>query len=391
MYIATMANVLNQLREMVKDIIENEQYKDAINVPFGTPDNNSGVDKTLPRKRRQVKNMAGVLLHLSNAISNVSDPYDICEYATACMRMVHVRDMDIDTWVPLMARVIDLGLGALVVRTADDDPLLCLSVTPVTKPRKHKSKRAEPVVHRQSFRCDMPFQLDGLSSELEVLALAIQMGIPETDRNLMPMPYVGIHADRLGAAIKQFSRGVFLESEGITLSGHLYKIAKEAKEAGGDMVNQLKRCLHNTDEMIKNDSYIDVLPYPSKSKTPAEADKLVSNMRLLMGSELGVVVFPRERFASREAIDTAMYAMYDTVQCIGTKSGVVNATKLGKTTVQGKVLKSAFNAYKHFIRPEQTYSREENEYVCPIARRVGGADPPAEQHRRARTLTVFVL
>ena len=84
--------------------------------------------------------MAGVLLHLSNAISNVSDPYDICEYATACMRMVHVQDMDIDTWVPLMARVIDLGLGALVIRMADDEPLLCLSVTPVTSPASTRAR-----------------------------------------------------------------------------------------------------------------------------------------------------------------------------------------------------------------------------------------------------------
>ena len=46
-----------------------------------------------------------------------------------------------------------------------------------------------------------------MSSELKVLALAIQMGIPdETDRNLMPMPYVGIHADCLGAAIRKDSR-----------------------------------------------------------------------------------------------------------------------------------------------------------------------------------------
>ena len=163
------------------------------------------------------------------------------------MRMVHVRDKDIDTWVPLMARVIDLGLCALIVRKADDEPLLCLSVTPVTKARKHKSKRAEPVVHRRSFRCDMPFPLDGLSSSLEVLALAIQMGIPdEKNINLMPMPYVGIHVDCLGVAINKYSRGAFMESEGLTLSGHLYKIAKEAKEVSDDMVNQLKRCLQNT-------------------------------------------------------------------------------------------------------------------------------------------------
>ena len=114
-----------------------------------------------------------------------------------------------------------------------------------------------------------------MSSELKVLALAIQMGIPdETDRNLMPMPYVGIHADCLGAAIRKDSLGSFLE--GITMSGHLYNVAKEAKEFGDDMVNQLKLCLHNTDKMIKNDNYTDVPPYLQKSKTPAEAAKLVS-------------------------------------------------------------------------------------------------------------------
>ena len=60
-------------------------------------------------------------------------------------------------------------------------------------------------------------------------------------------------------------------------------------------------------------------------------------------------------------MNTAMYAMHDMVQCIGTKSGFVNATKSGRISVQGKVLKSAFNAYKHFICPEHTYSREDKD------------------------------
>ena len=86
--------------------------------------------------------------------------------------------------------------------------------------------------------------------------------------------------------------------------------------------------------MIKCDNYTDGLSYPCKPKTPTEANKLVNNMRLLMGSELEAVVFPQERFATREAIDTAMYAMHDMVQCIGTKSGFVNATKSGRISVE---------------------------------------------------------
>ena len=394
--VATIAHVVNLLREEVLELVTNKRNKKFINMPFAN-------GECMPQKRSTVRNMAGVLLYLAKQLSEVSRVEEITENAGACMHLVRVRVTAADAeteptkiWVPLLACAIDVGLGSRVERTDEDDLLVVASETPKDKPKGEKV-----VTHRESFRVDLPHALNGIRTELEILAMAVLRGVAEPQREtFMLEPYIGMSASDVGNCLaKLYATNVKGDGrllgddvkgddvKGLTPYGVRHKVAQEAVKVAprykDDLVMALKyqyyhTKMSNTMENVYADpgACIDVVPLPTKVESE-EGDKAVlDGVRLLTLGDLSHVSVDEKRFATRRAIDAAVFFMHRTTQKLRgwTPTTTPSGTKRKRNAppeILPAMIKSAFEAFSKKCDPDRCFSESqvlEHEHTLEASR-----------------------
>ena len=331
--VATIANSLNLMRDKVASVVNNPRNKTILDKPFGLGPGDK-CDKTLPQIRKTVKNLANQMLYFTKQLSEVSRVEEITMYASTCMHLVNVLPpggiaSDPPFHVPVHARVIDLGNGTLIERSDEDAQLVEMSLTPKGKPDGVDKE----VTHHVSYRTDLPRAFNGIRTDAEVLAKAVQMGVKDEeddkgDELRMPSPYIGMTASALLNSLKtSYEEGRMFEGkEGLTLYGMRYKAAQAALNIGNgdekkrnEMLDGLKPEFHHNDRsnmiaesysLVKKCS--DVVELPTKKELSHIDDAVLAGIIQKNGDRLKSVRVPQDRFATQRAIDAAVYFLHDT-------------------------------------------------------------------------------